>query len=207
MAGRLKSVETAGESTEQTDVLELVHDAWMRIGIKIYSRPSQRTVFRNRIFSGETLMSIWSGVENGLATAETSPDEFAPTDQTQYMWPKWGQYYQTNGNAGETPELPEAKRLLALYYEWRFAEGRMRRRAVWDEMLEIWSEQVYSIGLVSGVLQPVVVSLNLHNVPIKAVYNWDPGAHFGMYRPDTFFFGPTRTPVPDAVLRAAAFGE
>ncbi|NQW11154.1 MAG: ABC transporter substrate-binding protein [Alphaproteobacteria bacterium] len=200
-------VETAGESTEQTDVLELLHDAWMRIGIKIYTRPSQRTVFRNRIFAGATIMSIWSGVENGLATAETSPDEFAPTDQTQYMWPKWGQHYQTQGRAGEAPDLPEAKRLLALYHEWRFAEGRARRRAIWGEMLDIWSEQVYSIGLVSGVLQPVVVSLNLHNVPVKATYNWDPGAHFGMYRPDTFFFGPKRTPVADAVLRAAAFGE
>lgn len=200
-------VETAGESTEQTDVLELVHDAWMRVGIKIYSRPSQRTVFRNRIFSGETIMAIWSGVENGLATPETSPDEFAPTAQTQYMWPKWGQYYQTQGKAGKAPELPEAKRLLELYHQWRLADGREQRRSLWHEMLEIWSDQVYSIGLVAGVLQPVVVSLKLYNVPVKAIYNWNPGAHFGMYRPDTFFFGPKRTPTDDAVLRAAAFGE
>ena len=57
-------VETAGESTEQTDILELIHDSWLKIGIKIYSKPSQRNVFRNRIFSGETAISIWSGIEN-----------------------------------------------------------------------------------------------------------------------------------------------
>jgi peptide/nickel transport system substrate-binding protein len=26
------------------------------------------------------------------------------------------------------------------------------------------------------------------NVPEEAVYNWEPGAQFGIYRPDTFWF-------------------
>jgi peptide/nickel transport system substrate-binding protein len=24
-------------------------------------------------------------------------------------------------------------------------------------------------------------------VPKEGIYNWDPGAHFGIYRPDTFW--------------------
>ncbi|CAN0515421.1 unnamed protein product, partial [Laminaria digitata] len=56
-------VETAGEDTEQTDVLELIHDSWLAAGIKLFTRSSQREVFRNRIFAGETLVSIWSGHE------------------------------------------------------------------------------------------------------------------------------------------------
>ena len=82
-------IETAGESTEQTDVLELVRDSWLKLGIKIFTKPSQRNVFRNRIFSGETAMSIWSGVENGIITADSSPAEFAPTSQLSLQWPKW----------------------------------------------------------------------------------------------------------------------
>ncbi|MEQ8396210.1 ABC transporter substrate-binding protein [Thalassobaculum sp.] len=196
-------VETAGESTEQTDVLELIHDGWMAAGIKLYSRPTQRTVFRNRVFAGKTLMAISSGTENGLATAETSPQAFAPTDQIQYMWPKWGQYYQTGGKAGEKPDLPEASRLMELYRSWRSADSPETRTLIWAEMLDIWSEQVYSIGLIAGVLQPVVVDLELHNVPVQGVYAWDPGAHFGIYRPDTFFFGPARPRTPESVLTAA----
>ena len=49
-------------------------------------------------------------------------------------------------------------------------------------------DQVYSIGLVAAVLQPVVVSSQLKNVPLSAIYNWNPGAHFGIYKPDTFWF-------------------
>jgi peptide/nickel transport system substrate-binding protein len=60
-------------------------------------------------------------------------------------------------------------------------------------MLQIWSEQVYSIGLIAGVLQPVVVNNKLRNVPDKGFYNWDPGAHFGMYQPDTFWFDRANT--------------
>jgi len=196
-------IETAGESTEQTDVLELLHDHWMAIGIKLYSRPTQRTVFRNRIFAGKTQMAIWAGIENGLAGPDTSPQEFAPTAQTQYMWPKWGQYHQTGGMAGEPPDLPEAARLMALYRAWRDAGSRAARSRIWDEMLTIWADQVYTIGLVSGVLQPVVASLHLYNVPVQGVFAWEPGAHFGVYRPDTFFMGPARARTPESALTAA----
>ncbi|MDF1793478.1 MAG: ABC transporter substrate-binding protein [Thalassobaculaceae bacterium] len=196
-------VETAGESTEETDLLELIHDTWMEVGIKLFSRPSERTVFRNRIFAGQTMMSISYGIENGIPSNESSPSEFAPTAQTQYMWPRWGQHYQTRGKAGIAPDLPEAAHLLTLYDDWRASRTPDARRAVWRQMLEIWSDQVYSIGLVAGVLQPVVVSLKLHNVPVEAIYNWEPGAHFGMHRPDTFFFGAQRQRTPDEVLTAA----
>jgi peptide/nickel transport system substrate-binding protein len=181
-------IETAGESTEQTDILELIHDSWLKIGIKIYSKPSQRNVFRNRIFSGETTISIWSGIENGLASANSSPAEFAPTTQQLLQWPKWGQHFETGGKAGQIPNDPFAMELLKLYRDWRAEPVLAKRKVIWEKVLDIHAEQVYSIGLIAGVLQPVVVSNNLKNVPIKGIYNWNPGAHFGIYSPDTFWF-------------------
>jgi peptide/nickel transport system substrate-binding protein len=181
-------VETAGEESEQTDVLELVHDSWLRAGIKLHSRPSQREVLRNRVFSGECLMSIWSGLENGLPRAYSDPDELAPTSQQQLQWPKWGQYHQTMGMSGEPIDLAPARELFDLKRQWSRATTDTEREAIWHRMLAIHAENVFSIGLVSGVLQPVVVSNKLRNVPIKGVYNWSPGAHFGIYKPDTFWF-------------------
>ena len=189
-------IETAGESTEQTDVLELIHDSWLEIGVKVYSKPSQRNVFRNRVFSGETAMSIWFGVENGLATADTSPAEFAPTTQQSLQWPKWGQHFETGGKAGQAPDMKPAQELLKLYYTWRGASAMKTRREAWRRMLEINADQVFTIGLISGVLQPIVVSLALRNVPEKGIYNWDPGGHFGIYSPDTFWFDPASSGKP-----------
>ena len=59
-------VETAGEDPQQVDVLQLIHDSWLKIGVKAFIKPLQREVFRNRIFAGTTIMSVWSGLENGF---------------------------------------------------------------------------------------------------------------------------------------------
>lgn len=185
-------IETAGESTEETDVLELIRDSWSKLGIRSFTRPSQREVFRNRIFSGQTVMSIWSGLENAVPTADMSPAELAPTTQQQLQWPRWGQYYETNGTAGEPPDVPEVMRLAELNKAWRFADSHEERSRIWHEMLAIHADQVFTIGTVTGVLQPVVVSDDLHNVPDDGVYNWEPGAYFGIYRPDTFWLARSR---------------
>ena len=181
-------VETAGESTEQTDVLEMIRESWREIGVKLFPKPSQREVLRNRVFSGDALMSVWTGIENGLANPDISPDELAPTSQQQLQWPKFGQYFETSGKAGEAPDIPEAVELMKLNTQWRDAATRDERARIWHRMLQIHAEQQFAIGVVSGVAQPVVVRNTLRNVPEKGTYNWDPGAFFGIYRPDTFWF-------------------
>jgi len=181
-------VENSGESTEQTDVLELIRDSWRQIGINVFAKPLQLTLFRRRVFAGETLMSIDKGIENGLATAGMSPWEFAPTTQQQLEWPKWGQYYETKGAAGEAPSLPAAVRLKELYEAWLAGSSPEGHTKIWNDILQIWADEVFSIGTVAGVLQPIVVNANLRNVPEQGIYNWDPGAYFGIYKPDGFWF-------------------
>jgi peptide/nickel transport system substrate-binding protein len=181
--------ETAGEDTEQTDVLALIHDTWVKIGVKLFSRPSQRDVLRRRSFAGQTVMTVWSGIENGLVTADMPPDEFAPTTQQQLQWPKWGQYIETKGASGEACDEPEAQELLRLNEAWRLAETLGERSRIWRRMVEINTEQVYSIGIVARVKQPVVAARDLRNLPQTGIHNWDPGAFFGIYRPDTFWRG------------------
>lgn len=133
-------------------------------------------------------MSVWSGLENGVPNADISPNELAPTSQNQLMWPKWGQYYESSQMVGEAPVLPAAQKLLALNDAWRYAATSAEREKIWHQMLSIHADSIFSIGIVSGVQQPVVVKNHLKNVPKKGIYNWDPGAHFGVYRPDTFWF-------------------
>lgn len=180
-------IETAGESSEEADVLELIRADFQILGIKVFTRPSQRDVLRDRIFSGQTMMSVWQGLENGLPTADMSPWEVAPTSQQQLQWPQWGQFVETKGEAGVAADMPEAQELLAKLDAWRAAPDEEARATIWHEMLAIFTDQAYTIGTIAGVPQPVVVSNRLHNVPEAGIYNWDPGAHLGMYKPDTFW--------------------
>jgi len=181
-------VETAGEDSEQADVLELIRDSWRRIGIKVFTKPTRREVLRRRVKSGATVMSVWFGLENGVPTPDSSPAELAPTADDQLQWPQWGLYHQTSGKGGKPIDIPEAQRLFNLNKAWVEASDNESRRGIWQDMLTIYADQVFSIGLVAGVVQPVVVNNRLRNVPEKGIYNWDPGAHFGVYRPDTFWF-------------------
>jgi peptide/nickel transport system substrate-binding protein len=181
-------VESAGESSEQTDALELIRYHWEELGIKVFTRAMQRDIHRRRFLTGQTMMTISKGLNIGLATPDLNPEELAPVSPAQPNWPVWGQYTQTGGKAGEPPTLPSAKRLLELYESWRRSTNNAEREAIWSEMLEIYSEEVFSIGIARETIQPVVVNAKLRNLPESGIYSWSPSAFFGIYRPDTFWF-------------------
>ncbi len=176
------------EEDEPSDILELVSDTWRKIGIKVFSKPLHREVMRNRIFSGNVQMSIWSGLENGIPNASSSPAELAPTSQQQLQWPMWGQFLETGGKSGQAIDMEVPQKLFELKDAWREARSEGDRIKIWHEMLDTYTSNVFSIGIIASVPQVVLVNSNLRNVPDKAIYNWDPGAHFGIYRPCTFWF-------------------
>ena len=176
------------EEDEPSDILELVSDTWRKIGIKVLSKPLHREVMRNRIFSGNVQMSIWSGLENGIPNASSSPAELAPTSQQQLQWPMWGQYLETGGKSGQAIDMEVPQKLFELKDAWREARSEGDRMKIWHEMLDTYTSNVFSIGIIPSVPQVVLVNNSLQNVPDKAIYNWDPGAHFGIYRPCTFWF-------------------
>jgi peptide/nickel transport system substrate-binding protein len=181
-------IETAGERREVADTLELIAVTWAQAGIRLLVRALDRDIMRNRAYSGQSMMVAWYGWNNAIPVATTVPVELAPVDQANYSWPRWGQYHQTKGSAGEPVDLPEAQRLLTLYEQWTRTENAERKSAYWREMLDIHADQVYVIGTVSRAPIPVAVTSNLRNVPTEALYCWDPGAHLGIHRMDEFFF-------------------
>src|SRR3546814_5122021 len=95
---------------------------------------------------------------------------------------------ETNGNSGQPVDMPQAEKLLELYDQWQLAQSREQKGAAWQKILDIHAQQIYTIGISAQVPQPVVVANTLRNVPEEGIYNWDPGAQFGMYRPERFWF-------------------
>lgn len=181
------TVETGGEGTEESDILTPIAEHWKKLGILMHIKPSQREVLRNRVYSGETVMSTWIGLDNAIPTNIMPPEELVPVRQENLAWPKWGQYAETAGKSGEAVDLPEAQKLLDLYQQWMAATTDTDRTRIWQDILGLYVDQVFSIGTISGTAQPIVVNKKLENVPAKGIYSWDPGAHFGIYRPDIFW--------------------
>jgi peptide/nickel transport system substrate-binding protein len=187
-------VETAGERREVADTLELITATWARVGIRLLVRPLDRDILRHRAYSGRSMMVAWYGWNNGVPTVDAAPFELAPVDQANYSWPRWGQYHQTKGAAGEEVDLAEAERLERLFSQWTLAGSRERRAEIWHEMLAIHADQVFVIGTISRAPIPLAADAALRNVPRDALYAWDPGAHLGIHRIDEFFFEGGREP-------------
>ena len=188
--GRLMEivVETAGERAEVEDTLELVGATWEKLGIRLLVKPQDRDVLRNRAYAGQTMMVAWYGWNVGIPTAVNAPKDLAPVDQATFTWPKWGQYYQTKGSAGEAPDLPEVQRLMDLFDDWASAPDDDTKAAVWREMLAVHADQVFCIGTVARAPVPMVHDAALKNVPAEGIYAWDPGGQLGVHRMDEFFF-------------------
>ena len=170
------------------NALQIIADTWRELGIEMVMRPLDRDILRKHVYAGSAEAAVWFGWDNGIPSPGTSPAYLAPRQQEFFSWPKWGQYYQTGGSAGEEVDMPKPARLLLLARQWERATAEEDRATIWEEMLRIHAEEMYAIGILAEAPQPVVVSKRLVNVPTAGLGAWDPGAHFGIHRIDEFWF-------------------
>jgi peptide/nickel transport system substrate-binding protein len=191
-------VETDGDSSLIVDGLTLITEFWREIGVKLFVKPQDRTVLRNRAYAGLTVMVAAQGLDNAVPTPLMPPTELAPMRQDNYAWPKWGQFIETKGKNGEKVDLPEAQSLLDSYHVWASTGDQSVQAQAWRDMLRNHAENQWVIGTVAGALQPIVVRNRLRNLPRKALYSWEPTAMIGVYRVDELFW--TRTTGQEARL-------
>ena len=180
-------VEHQSDLSEDIDTLHLIGEQWKKIGLKMLTKPQTLENFRLRAYAGDAVMTAYGGITTATPTADISPKEFAPTMLGGLQWPRWGMYIESKERQGEACDMADACQLLDLLHQWEIATSEAGRREVWDKMLAINTEQVFSIGTVNGVRQPVVVGEKVRNVPKKGYYAWDPGGYLGLYKPDTFW--------------------
>ena len=97
-------------------------------------------------------MAVWWGLENAMLKPDMSPAEFAPqSPDPSSEWPAWGLWAQTSGQMGEDrPDLEAVKQLMALKDEWGKSADSPAREAAWEKILTLWSDQVFTIGIVSA---------------------------------------------------------
>src|SRR3546814_14917701 len=120
-------------------------------------------MLRNLIFSGETVMAISFGSENGIPTPLSSPQEFVPIHQMSLQWPTWGQYAETNGNSGQPVDMPQAEKLLEPYDQWQLAQSREQKVPAGPQILAIQPQQNYNTRHIPTVAPPDSVAPHLRH--------------------------------------------
>ncbi|KAA2238236.1 ABC transporter substrate-binding protein [Salinarimonas soli] len=181
-------VETDGDAPLVVDGLTLIAEFWREIGIRLIVKPQDRTVLRNRIYAGHTVLSAGPGLDNATPTPVMVPVELAPMRQDTWSWPKWGQYAETRGGAGEAVDMPEAMALQESFGRWAASADEAGKAAAWRDMLENHARNVWTIGTVAGAPHPIVVRSGLENLPRRGDWAWEPTAMLGVYRLDELYW-------------------
>ncbi|WP_370875313.1 ABC transporter substrate-binding protein [Methylobacterium amylolyticum] len=181
-------VESDGEAGEILDGLTLITEFWREVGIRLVTKPQERTNLRRRSIAGLTVMVAAQGLDLAVPTAIMPPTELSPRQPDHYSWPRWSLNLETRGKSGDPCDVPEVQALIELDQQWRDTDDAARQAAIWREMLMNHARNTWVIGTVAGALQPVVTADRLVNLPARALYSWEPTALIGVQRLDEVFW-------------------
>jgi len=152
--------------------LELVKEYWEKIGIKVFLKQEDRSLWSERISAAEHDVSVWCLDRATEFGVRKGPGRFYPSSLSSFA-PLWSKWLATNGEAGEEPP-EEVKKLKELIDKWQLAmPGTKEYKQLAEEIFSIFGKNLWIIGTVGLIPQPIVVNNNLGNIPEKSLWACD----------------------------------
>lgn len=151
----------------------LVQKYWRDIGVKTEIRLHERGLFDTRLAANMVAATMWgiTGVEDAELLTTCSWLVIGPQNWWNCSWwgIKWYDWFATGGKKGEEPPA-EIKRLLSLYEKIQVASTPQEQDALVREILASQAENLWVIGTVANIPQPIIVSNRLRNFPDGCVW-------------------------------------
>jgi len=148
----------------------LVKKYWADIGVKTDLKLHERTFFDTRLAANEVSATMW-GI-TGVLDAElfTTCSWLVIGEQNWWnnsWWGiKWYDWFNTKGKEGEEPP-EEIKRLHEMYKRIQVSPSEEERSNLIKEILRSQAENLWVIGTVTNIPQPIAVKNYLRNFPEK----------------------------------------
>jgi peptide/nickel transport system substrate-binding protein len=166
------------------DVLEMVKKYVEAVGVKVALRPMERSLFEQREGSGDMEIGVWMLDRNAVVISDPSM-----LLGTLSAWaPLYGKWYNSGGRDGEEP--PAGSDYRKIYELWDQVKGTVdpaEQNALFQEIVTIHKNNLFFIGTVGELPQPVVVKNGFKNVPEEGIVWDDPLRTPKNARPEQFF--------------------
>ena len=186
---------------------QFVVDDWAEVGVRVVQREQGRNLFYTRKDASDFDFNVWSSESDMFPLLE--PRYFVPHNTEAFYAARWGRWYmlggfygdpkvKTLGNAEPPPQDHPMYRAFELYEQALRTADLEEQKRIFDQVLEIAAENLWTIAIATAPPQPVVVSRDMRNVPDNAVFSartMTPG-NAGI---ETYFFQ-TFTDSPGAIL-------
>ena len=180
---------------------------WREVGIQALARQRARSLYNLQIGGGTGDFFVWAAESD--YNPLINPRYFVPWNQSSWAY-RWGQWNLQGGpdtpDSSKTPlalapppgPVREAIDLFRRAQREPTLEGRI---ALFRQLHDIVSEEVWSIGISVSPPQAMIVEPGVGNVPDNAVFGWSyktPG-NAGM---ETYFYADGGADSPGAVAQA-----
>jgi peptide/nickel transport system substrate-binding protein len=162
-------IETSLTATGMQDGLELIAQWWNDVGIKTELEIETRDVFWPRAGANEVMVATWT-TDRGLVPM-VDPIYVMPFDERSWMAPAFGLWYKTQGAQGEAPTA-ELQAAMDLYNEYKTTIDPQRQIEIGKELVRMSTEQLWTLGTVGMVPNPVVIKSNFMNVSENHTADW-----------------------------------
>ena len=181
------TLEYLDSETPKQPNVELVTQHWQEIGVDMRSRVISGELQRQRAEANLMDASVWHGDSSTDIRFPTEASAYVPISRwDRTIWPAWGQWYASGGNAGEEP--PAA--IQELYNAWiqllQEPDEAMRTELA-QMLLDAQAANLWTIGTVANTPYPIVVNQSLRNVPEHGFWVWDSLWSCSRH-PETFYF-------------------
>jgi len=167
-----------------SDVLELVKKHWEAIGVKVALQPVERTLYQTRCNAGDLEVGVWFFDRNLAVMAD--PGRLLGTVTDGPWAPLYGQWYNSGGKGGEEPK-GDIKKIYDFWNKVIVTADEKQRDKYFREIVNIHKRNIWMIGTVGELPQPVVVKNNFRNVPEELISDSTISTPKNG-RPEQFFF-------------------
>ena len=178
------TIEVMSQRDDFIDSLNIIAKGWKDIGLKATVKPVDIALYNTRMDASD----LDAGVDytsSGLYPLLNPARYIANANHTVWA-PLWGLWYGTQGKSGEEPPA-EIKQQMALYDQAVIAADEAEQKKLWGQMMDLYAENVWHLGICDRASVPMPTSLKFKNVPDKG---WDigwEGGNVGTCNPCQFY--------------------
>jgi len=164
--------------------MELIKKYWEAIGVKVFLKPLERSLYVTRAQAGEIEVGVW-GFDRNVAIL-SDPGHLLGTVVEAPWAPLYATWYNTGGKGGEEPK-GDIKRIYELWDKVKSTVDEKQRDRYFKEIINLHKKNIWMIGIVGEVPQLIVAKNNFRNIPDGLL--WDDNIRSPKNaRPEQFFF-------------------
>jgi peptide/nickel transport system substrate-binding protein len=165
----LLQIESSNTEATMADSLELISQWWNEIGVRTEVESMTRDVYWPRAGANEVMVATWT-TDRGLVPMVDPIYQF-PFDERSWMAPAMGMWYKTGGAEGMEPSA-ELRQAMDLYDEYKATIDPARQTEICKSIVRLATENLWTLGTVGMVPNPVVVKNNFMNVAENHTADW-----------------------------------